>query len=469
MDIHSTLPNAPAFFDELDCRFEEIRRLLEGQPTRYKLEPVSLRVNQNAVGGLSHFEQAALVVTRLELEKLETLTTALFDCALDLTGQATDNLTPQPLPASKAAGSGIRLPVFDLDHLQSAAYAAVVTCVGFCVWIYVDPPGHNGWLFLLATFALITIGMQQVPVIRFVPPFAVAAVLCIGVYVFIMPRLSTYFELGLVLFTCMFILRYLFTGLAQTMGNIAIINMLPIQNQQSYDFAALVNSMIFMIMVFLFLHAMSSMLGSPRPEKKVLVLLRRFFRSTEFLMSSLTHESARQASSIYRWKLAFYRHEMNSLPEKIGAWSKAIDQNKFSGNQPDQVQLLVMSLQDLVNRIDYLLEASDTPQAESLAREMKPSVRAWRSSIESLFVEWAANPGSKPAVGLEQRLAARLGKLEQRIDATIEQADREALSDDDGENFYRLLGAYRGVSEAAVSYAGIAATLDWDNWREEKF
>jgi uncharacterized membrane protein YccC len=469
MDIHSTLPNAPAFFDELDCRFEEIRRLLEGQPTRYKLEPVSLRVNQNAVGGLSHFEQAALVVTRVELEKLETLTTALFDCALDLTGQATDNLTPQPLPASKAAGSGIRLPVFDLDHLQTAAYAAVVTCVGFCVWIYVDPPGHNGWLFLSATFALITIGMQQVPVIRFVPPFAVAAVLCIGVYVFIMPRLSTYFELGLVLFTCMFILRYLFTGLAQTMGNLAIINMLLIQNQQSYDFAVLVNSMIFMLAVFLSLHVLSYMMGSPRPEKKVLTLLRRFFRSTEYLLSAVARETGGKTSALAQWKIAFYRHEMKSLPGKIGVWSKAIDQSKFSGNQPDQVQSLVTTLQGLMYRIEYLLEARETGQADALARGMKQSVHAWRERIESIFVKWSDNPGIEPAVDLEQRLAAVLSVLEQRIDATIEQADRENLSAEDGENFYRLLGAYRGVSEAAVAYAGNAANIDWADWGEEKF
>jgi hypothetical protein len=100
---------------------------------------------------------------------------------------------------------------------------------------------------------------------------------------------------------------------------------------------------------------------------------------------------------------------------------------------------------------------------------MKQSVHAWRESIESLFVKWSGNPGSEPAVDLEQRLAAMLSELEQRIDATIEQAGRESLSEEDGENFYRLLGAYRGVSEAAVAYAGNAATIDWADWREEKF
>jgi hypothetical protein len=359
--------------------------------------------------------------------------------------------------------------VFDIDSLRTAAYAAVVFCAGFCVWIYVDPPGHSSFYFMLGTMALNTIGILQVPVTKFLKSLVITVVLCICVYVFIMPRLSTYFELGLVLFTCIFLSRYFLTGLAQLMSNIAILNVMPIQNQQTYDFAMVANTAIFLLLVFLLLHVLSYMMGSPRPEKKVLTLLRRFFRSTEFLMSAVVREPGSKASALAQWKIAFYLHEMKSLPGKIGVWSKAIDQNKFSSNKPDQVQSLVTTLQGLMYRIEYLLEARETRQAESLAREMKQSVHAWRESIESLFVKWSGNPGSEPAVDLEQRLAAVLSVLEQRIDAITAQPDRATLSAEDGENFYRLLGAYRGVSEATVAYAGIAGTIDWAEWGEEKF
>jgi hypothetical protein len=100
---------------------------------------------------------------------------------------------------------------------------------------------------------------------------------------------------------------------------------------------------------------------------------------------------------------------------------------------------------------------------------MTQSVHAWRESIESIFVKWSDNPGSESAVDLEQRLAAVLSALEQRIDATVEQADRQSFSEEEGENFYRMLGAYRGVSEAVVAYAGNAASIDWAEWNEEKF
>jgi uncharacterized membrane protein YccC len=469
MDVITLLPAVPALFDELDCRFEEIRGLLEGRPASHKPNSIKLSVDRTATRGRSHFELAALAVTRTELEAMETLTAALLDCALDLAGQATEGSKRRTLSAPGTVNRVIQLPVIDRDHLCSAAYAAVTVCVGFCIWIYVNPPGHGGWYNMLGTLALVSIGMLHVPMIRFVKSLTLAFVLCAFVYIFIMPRLSTYFELGLLLFTCIFISRYFFSGLAQMMASIAILNAMPIQNQQTYDFAMLANKGIFLIGVFLFIHVLSYMMSSPRPEKKLLALVRRFFRSTEFLMSAVARGPGSKASIVEQWKTAYYRHEMNSLPGKIGVWSKAIDQTRFSGNTPEQVRRLVTGLHGLKYRIEYLLETRDTRQPGSLAREMKPNAHAWLESIESIFVSWSDNPGSEPAVDLEQRLAAELGVLEQRIDTTIAQLDREALSKADGENFYRLLGAYRGVSEAAIAYAGNAASIDWAEWGEEKF
>jgi hypothetical protein len=59
--------------------------------------------------------------------------------------------------------------------------------------------------------------------------------------------------------------------------------------------------------------------------------------------------------------------------------------------------------------------------------------------------------------------------LEQRIKEILDKSTKNQLSDRDCENIYRLLGAYRGVSEALVEYAGSAETIDWAGWREERF
>lgn len=469
MDVAALLPDAKVFFHELDCRFTEIQQLLQGSPANYEPRPVSLNLQGSTVSGLSHFEQAALAVTRSELETLEALTAALLACARDLSGQAADEPTREATARPITNGPGTQFPVIDIDHLRAAAYAAAATCAGFLVYIFVDPPGHSGWLSLLGTIALVTVGTLQLRLTLFVMPLAVAALLSSFVYVFVMPQLSTYYELGLLLFVCMFINRYFFSGLAQAMGNLAIINLMPIQNQQSYNFAAQANTILFMIMVFLFLFVLSHIMSSPRPEKKVLADIGRFFRGVEFLMSRLTIEPGRSPSIIERWKIALYRHEMKSLPGKIETWAKAIDQKKFSSNRPAQVQSLVTTLRGLVYRIEYLLATGSTRQAEALTQEMREDIRTWRASIESTFTKWSENPEAGPAADLEKRLAGGLHRLEERIDETLGRADMETLGDEDGENFYRLLGAYRGICEAAVAYAGSAGSIDWACWREEKF
>jgi hypothetical protein len=73
--------------------------------------------------------------------------------------------------------------------------------------------------------------------------------------------------------------------MARFFTTLAILNMLQIQNQQVYSFYVMVNILLFLVMGFTFLFVMSYMLGSPRPEKTMLGMLDRFFRSAEFLMS----------------------------------------------------------------------------------------------------------------------------------------------------------------------------------------
>jgi len=53
--------------------------------------------------------------------------------------------------------------------------------------------------------------------------------------------------------------------------------------------------------------------------------------------------------------------------------------------------------------------------------------------------------------------------LEQHIQLELDKGAQ------DGENFYRLLGTYRGVSDALITYAGSTMSVEWAPWREERF
>ncbi len=46
---------------------------------------------------------------------------------------------------------------------------------------------------------------------------------------------------------------------------------------------------------------------------------------------------------------------------------------------------------------------------------------------------------------------------------------RKLPSNRDYENIYRLLGSFRGLSEAGIGYARLAEQVNWARWQEARF
>ena len=154
---------------------------------------------------------------------------------------------------------------------------------------------------------------------------------------------------------------------------------------------------------------------------------------------------------------------------KLGGWVRFINSKALSDTSPQQVQAVLTSLQALSHRMNELLKERGSFQAPFLVQELRSDVRAWRVKVQEIFQRLAEEPDAGKKKTFLARLAQIIDHLEQRIEETLDKAPENQLSDRDGENFYRLLGAYRGVSEALVEYAGSSETINWTGWREERF
>jgi uncharacterized membrane protein YccC len=467
IDVRAVFPELSAFFAELDSRFAVLPQLLAGRSTGYLPRTILLDADPAELERLAGFDRAAVEVARKEMERLEELTAALVECARELEGHAASGGRAKPMLAPGVRDRATRLPVPDWDHLRSAAFVAATTGVGFLIWILFDPPGHSGWFQFSGTIALIVAAVPPLRASRLIAPVAVSSAICLAIYVFVMPQLSSFLGLGLLLFTCMFLNCYFLSGMARFFSSMAILNILQIQNQQVYSFAAMANVFIFLVMGFTFLFVMSYLLGSPRPEKVVLHLLDRFFRSAEFLMSRKAPEPGR-VSGLERWRIVFHQRQLRSLPAKLAAWGKAIDRKRFPDNAPEQIQALVTSVQTLVYRIEQFLETGSVYRAKPLSPELREDVKTWQAGIENIFSAWARKPEAEPVAALRQRLETGLVRLEERIEEVVNRAGGE-VSREEGENFFQVLGGYRGISEAALAYAGAAQVINWSHWREERF
>jgi hypothetical protein len=346
--------------------------------------------------------------------------------------------------------------------------------LAFLAIVYVEGwPGGLGFLSMTTPIGMALAGTPQVSVRILLAPVAVGISIAAVAYIFIMPQLSSFAGLGLLIFAITFFVCYRYSepkqGLGRAFGLAMFVTIAGISNQQSYNFLSVADTAMMFVLLFALLALTANLPYSARPENAFLRQLGRFFRSSEYLMTTMRWDLTMTPTRLDRWRQAFHAREVATLPQKLAALSKSVDTRVLSGTTPEQVQALTINLQALAYRMQELMDARQSPQAQLLVRELLTDVRVWRLKVQEALQGFSRDPATAPADALRERLTARLGRLEGRIEETLNKAAEGEFSDRDGENFYRLLGAYRGLSEAVIEYAGTAEGIEWDRWRESRF
>ena len=160
--------------------------------------------------------------------------------------------------------------------------------------------------------------------------------------------------------------------------------------------------------------------------------------------------------------------ELATLPRKMEVWSRFIPTARLPGTSPEHVRSLATNLQGLTYRVQDMLEARRGPHAPFLIQELTQDLRDWRHAMQRALRRLSEDPGGGHQEFFRARLGEILGQMEDLVDKSMDKAADDQISPQEGDNFYRLLGAFRGVSEALVAYAGCAAAIDWEPWRETR-
>ena len=291
---------------------------------------------------------------------------------------------------------------------------------------------------------------------------------------FVMPQLSGFAELGLMIFGYTFAVYYLFSQPRQTLAKmgaiIGFLSLTAIENQQAYSFAKYAKSSAMIMLAVLLPVAVSYLPPSPRPEKTCLRLVHRFFRQCEILLSRLAVDVTKKQRGLRRLEMAFYRQDLMEIPSKLMIYEQRIDRRILSEPSAETFEAVVNSLEIMAHRINMLDDVRRLPQADLIVQELLEDIRSWRQAIQGIFSAWRrSETAGIDAADLQTRLTSMQNRLEEHLDSVFHQIDRDALSDEDNENFYRLLGSYRSLSEAVVEHARLVTGLDWEQWREERF
>jgi uncharacterized membrane protein YccC len=290
-------------------------------------------------------------------------------------------------------------------------------------------------------------------------------------YVFIMPHLDGFREFGLMIFIAIFLMVYVLHPRPHPIGRMFAVIFFTIvlhaENHMHYTLTQYMELSLWLFFVTSIAIVARAWFLPQRPEKFVLRLLDRFFRHAEWLISEQTRDPARKRGIIEHWKAAIYRSDIAALPGKMALYANLIDYKMLPGTTPAQVHELLTSVYALAYRVKALVDAGRVPQADLLEKQLLDEKQAWHKDIQ----EWLRRQvGATQATGpLAADLPARLASLESRIGEALDQVGEGALEPGDDENFYRLLGSYRSLSEAANDYARVSDTMDWPRWREMRF
>jgi uncharacterized membrane protein YccC len=468
LDWQPLIPEVPKFAAELDRRFAEIERMLEGHPLERGPTSVALDVDDRGVGSFSPFHQAALLLYRSHLQEIDKLTRDLFERVANIR-----NLTRAKIDPIYERGP--LLPsALDPERLASVARWFTGLWLALLIALYVpDVPDAVVFIVLTNAISMALCVAPQAPIVSMFLSVLFGIALGGAINLLLMPHLTSFAELGIVIFAVVFLICYLFHRPTQAAGKsvvlATVVLVMGIANEQNYNFLNVANLAMVVPLIFAVLAVAAHFPISFRAEHVFLRLLGRFFRACACLASTLHLDPAKPPRRWQRVRRAWHLGDLAKVPGKLAIWASALPAAALGQSTTKQVHALVDSLQALSYRMQDLIETGATPQSQVLARELLSDVHGWGVGLQHLFGNLSEQPEAADFADFRSRLDMLLVRLEGQIEKAVAGVDRASISALENENSIRLLGALRGVSEALVNFAKQSGEIDWARLREARF
>jgi uncharacterized membrane protein YccC len=468
VDCQRPIPELAEFARELDRRFAEIGRMLEGRPPERGPISVPLNLEDAGVASLSPFNRAALLLYRSHLQEIDKLRRDLFETVADIRNftRATVDPTNVAVPLLPSA--------LDPERLAGVARWFAALWLAWLIALYVpDIPDTAGFIILTNSLSMALCVMPQLAIARVFLPLAFGIAFGAAIYVLVMPHLTSFAGLGAVLFAAVFLICYLYHRPTQAAGKaagLALLGMvMGVANEQNYNFLGVLNLAAVLPLVLAVLAVATHFPVSFRAEHVFLRLLGRFFRACAYLASTLQWDPANPPTRWQRLRRVLHLGDLASVPGKLAIWGSALPAAALGQSTTIQIQALVDSLQALAYRMQDLIETRATPQSQGLAHELLFQVRAWRAGLQDIFCNLSQHPEAADFADFRSRLDAMLERLEEQIEKAVAGEDQAGIATRENENSIRLLGAFRGVSEELVNFARQSGGIDWARLREGRF
>ena len=462
IDVHKLIPNMEEYKQEIIHKLNIALKLHTGDKVDYEPKEIKPEINEVYLDSLNSFNKIALSATKKELENMERLSTEILQCTKDLLDTSTVSIVEN----YKDKESPYHFFILDRERLKASFQVALAAFVGFVVWIYLDPPRHTLWYAIPAIVTMILASIPQVNIYKFTGPTFFSMLYALFIYSIIMPHLSSYISLGLLLGVSVAAMIYYFPPQNLVFAFISFILLVTVENQQVYDFATQVDTFVFLVLAFAFTFVFSYMVSTSRPEKAALSMLHRYFKNGELLLSEL---QSNKNSFIKKLKIEYYSYEVRTLPDKIEGRTKLINHLNFSENDSEKVEQLISNIYFLSTAFEVLTKSRKLSQTAQISKETHHEIHKWNKAIKKIFKNYSSDLDKDPSLSAQNRLKKHREKAEISINKHFTDAKLSKVSNQERAHFYQLIGSYQGLTEALIAYENVAHTVRLNNWKDEYF
>ena len=351
--------------------------------------------------------------------------------------------------------------VLTLDHyrLAAACRVMVIMWIAFVLWVNVRIPGDTAFLMITTIFGCIFTYRMDIPVKRLYWPMVKAALIASSCYLLIMPMLSSFLGLGLMLFCTSFYTSYCYSKPDQILNRVFSLLMLAsitsISNVQTYEAIHPLDVTLMFAVIITLLSVIIAFCPTSKPKTLSLWLLRLYFRQVRFVFrwmgktpqgwSGWVHYRAEQFYSGGDWLLTSNR--LTPLLQKL-------QEQHNTSNVNDHLRELIYALESMSYRLDMLIQCTDDPRTLQLLNQ-RP-VSEWLETLRTLFDNWILSPEAadrQAVTGVETILASSEDRLVQDIESTM------TLSPEDDEALYSFIGYYKNFCLAVSHFATAMESL----------
>jgi hypothetical protein len=227
----------------------------------------------------------------------------------------------------------------DIEHLKGALQTFCIFWASTAFWYYLNPPG-GFMIVMLAT------GFSALTSFSPVKPSAMAIVinislfLAILIYIFILPNLTHWIELSILLFAYTFFAFYFFPPMLSIIVLIGL-NTLMITNTMSYHVDLFLGIVLMLDMVFAFLILAYYFPFSSKPEHLYITTTKRFLTLSRLL---------NHPNPFIGWYAK--THQKRSL-NKLSLWGSKLDFAYFNTLDSDQITTLKERFNDLLRTLKH--------------------------------------------------------------------------------------------------------------------